>query len=96
MEFKVPVEVNGDHYNFPGVSFSGYVSEDTLKLFVPSEISFDLSNPDIIRGDNKGVAWDYNYDYKILKYLKPVRLVKDTPATQNPSEIIQMERDSIP
>jgi hypothetical protein len=93
-QFDIPVIIDNDVYDFPGISFSAY-SDDASKLFISSDLNNDLYDPDVVRPgastkQQKG-NWDYDYNRRILTYTCPIRMIKESAATKAPMSIVVMD-----
>jgi hypothetical protein len=92
-EFDIPVLIDNDSYDFPGISFSAN-SDDAKKLFIPDANS-DLFDPDVVRsgGTNNQQKGNWNYDYarRKLTYTVPIRLLREPPATVSPASIVVVD-----
>jgi len=98
-QFDIPVIIENDSYDFPGISFSAY-SDDASKLFISSDLNNDLYDPDVVRPGGKTKQqkgnWDYDYNRRILTYTMPIRMIKEAATTKAPMSIVEIDSSPAP
>jgi hypothetical protein len=75
-DFQIPVKVDKDAYDFPLISIAANSLDDNRQpLTVSSELNNDFYELDVIKGNENG-SWAYEFDRRVVRYKKPIKLIK--------------------
>ncbi len=96
LDFPILVRVSDKHYDFPGISINAYSKDDPgAKLYLPSDFMKDLLDPDINSGDTNP-NWSYDFKNKILKFKRPIEMIRETQLVPADSSKNILSVDSMP
>jgi hypothetical protein len=90
LNFKVPVLVDNNYYEFPSIDFSAFSSDDASDLRVPDNLSNDLMHASTYKGEKK-CKWTYDYANKMLTFDTVIRLIKVTTPVIESNNILVMD-----